>query len=324
MKAGRYVYEGIKKAHNEKKGNVAEINLLLTVMLREAGLDANPVLLSTRKNGRIREMYPIVSKFNYVISHVNIEGKDILLDATEMHLAVGELPERCLNGRGRLINKTNSRWIDLRSREKFIKFVQAQFQLGLEGTLIGTVQNSKSGMEGLNARKAILKKGKGDYIKSFKEKNEELGIEDHTIENLNILGKPIKEVYSVSMEQEVLGNLIYFNPMIIERQTENPFKNDQRDYPVDFSCPISETVMQTIILPQGFVVDEKPQNAIFRLPDKGGQYVYSISQTEQQLQLVSRLNINKTIFSPAEYGQLRELFNQIVAKQSEQVVLKQQ
>ena len=43
--------DGVKKAYKDKTGNVAEINLMLTAMLRTAGLKANPVLLSTRANG---------------------------------------------------------------------------------------------------------------------------------------------------------------------------------------------------------------------------------------------------------------------------------
>jgi len=34
------------------------------------------------------------------------------------------------------------------------------------------------------------------------------------------------------------------------------------------------------------------------------------------------LQINKTTFQPSEYGRLREFFNQVVAKQNEQIVFK--
>jgi hypothetical protein len=38
--------DGVKTAYKNKLGNVAEINLMLTAMLRTAGLKANPVLVS--------------------------------------------------------------------------------------------------------------------------------------------------------------------------------------------------------------------------------------------------------------------------------------
>lgn len=39
---------GVRKAYKEKTGNIADINLMLTSMLRYAGFTANPVLVSTR------------------------------------------------------------------------------------------------------------------------------------------------------------------------------------------------------------------------------------------------------------------------------------
>lgn len=48
---GKYTDVGVKKAYKDHVGNVTEINLMLTAMLRYAGLNANPVLVSSRNNG---------------------------------------------------------------------------------------------------------------------------------------------------------------------------------------------------------------------------------------------------------------------------------
>jgi len=40
---GKYFYYGLKKTIKEKKGNAADMNLLLVAMLRYAGIDSNPV-----------------------------------------------------------------------------------------------------------------------------------------------------------------------------------------------------------------------------------------------------------------------------------------
>jgi transglutaminase-like putative cysteine protease len=50
-KMGYYTDLGVKKAYTEKVGNVADINLMLVSMLREAQIKCNPVLVSTRSNG---------------------------------------------------------------------------------------------------------------------------------------------------------------------------------------------------------------------------------------------------------------------------------
>ena len=57
--------KGTRKAYLEGEGNVADINLLLIAMLRSQGVDANPVLVSTRNNGI--PLFPTRKGFNYVI-----------------------------------------------------------------------------------------------------------------------------------------------------------------------------------------------------------------------------------------------------------------
>lgn len=65
---GKYPENGLKKAYKEGTGNIGDINLTLVAVLRELGLDANPVLLSTRNNGI--PLFPTSKGINYVIAHV--------------------------------------------------------------------------------------------------------------------------------------------------------------------------------------------------------------------------------------------------------------
>ena len=56
--------DGVKKAYKDKVGNTAEINLMLTAMLRFAGFNANPVLVSTRDNGIA--FFPSVDRYGFI------------------------------------------------------------------------------------------------------------------------------------------------------------------------------------------------------------------------------------------------------------------
>ncbi len=67
---GKYTDKGVRKAYKEGVGNTAEINLILTSMLRTAGLNANPVLVSTKDNGI--PFFLTLNGFNYVVSIVVI------------------------------------------------------------------------------------------------------------------------------------------------------------------------------------------------------------------------------------------------------------
>jgi predicted PilT family ATPase len=80
--------------------------------------------------------------------------------------------------------------------------------------------------------------------------------------------------------------------------------------------------MCKIKLPEGFTVDELPKPKVIILPNNSGKYTYNVTLMGNTLNVVSMLQINKSLFIQEEYPNLREFYNQIVAKQAEQIVLK--
>ncbi len=109
-----YVSQPLRKTYTAKKGTVADINMLLTSMYNSIGLETHPALLSTSEHGKALEMYPILSRFNYVISYVNIDNKTYLLDASNNKLGFNHLAAECYNGFVRVINPENPMLIPLR------------------------------------------------------------------------------------------------------------------------------------------------------------------------------------------------------------------
>lgn len=109
---GYFTDKGVKKAYLDNSGNVAEINFILIAMLKLAGINANPVLLSTIDHGI--PAFPNRTVFNYVIAAADIDGKQILLDGTSKFTTQNILPFNTLNWTGRLIkNDGTSQEINL-------------------------------------------------------------------------------------------------------------------------------------------------------------------------------------------------------------------
>jgi len=103
------------KTYQEGKGNVVDINLMLTAMLRYANINANPVLLSTRGNGLT--ISPTINGFNYVIVHAETDQGEILLDASDKYSAPNLLHPKTSNGSGRLVMKGGeNKRIDLQTK----------------------------------------------------------------------------------------------------------------------------------------------------------------------------------------------------------------
>ena len=61
---------------------------------------------------------------------------------------------------------------------------------------------------------------------------------------------------------------------------------------------------------------------LISLPENAASYVYNVMQTGNQITFTSMFHINRSLFTQLEYPNLREFYNQVVAKQAEQIVLK--
>ena len=323
-KTGLYTDNPIRKAYELRQGSAAEINLLLTSMLLEAGLDASPVAVSTRNHGRVlTTASPMISKFNYVITHVKVGGKEYLLDATEPLLPAGMLPFRCLNGHGRLIRKKDHGWLALNAISPRSKLFSAEITINSQGEMTGTGRESAAGYNALYLRKTILEEGESKYAERIAKEVGDFKMGKPEIKNLRDINSALDITYAITASGSAQANsIIYLNPMLGQGEKENPFKLEERLYPVDFGAPIDETYICRFTIPEGYELDEVPKGIAVNLPEKGGRFMYVVQQQDNVVQVMSKVSINKPVFYAPEYSHLKELYNQIIAKHAEQIVLK--
>jgi hypothetical protein len=126
----------------------------------------------------------------------------------------------------------------------------------------------------------------------------------------------------ISGKLEKAGDLCFFEPMFMDAWKKNPFKIENREYPVEFEYPITDMQSITISIPDGFTIEELPKPAIVKLDDGSVKFMYSITQLGNKLQIISILSINKVFFLPEQYPFLKQLIDMVVDKHKEQIVLK--
>mgnify|MGYP003579633790 CR=1 FL=1 len=313
----------LKKVVDEKKGSSAEINLLVASMLEKAEITARPVLISTRDHGFIRETVPVTSQFNYVICLTEVNGKQVLLDATDKLLPIGILPERCLNGNGLVISKQGPTWIKLATPLRTKSYLTAELACGADGIIKGKVSLDRSGYSAHRSRKNYLSKAESDYIKDFIGSHS-WEISKSEFKNAKEIDQSFKETHELTINDHATasGDVIYLNPFITMQEVENPFKSEKREYPVDFGSPQEKMYLSKIVIPQGYTPDELPKPQIFVLPENSAKYVFNVVVMGEVINITSHLQINKSLFVQDEYPDLREFYARVVAKQAEQIVLK--
>lgn len=319
-----YLLGNPKKIMEEKKGTSGDINLILASMLQKVGFDVDMVLLSTRDHGFVREQFPMRKQFNYVVCGVNLDGKRLLLDATEPLLPYNILPERCLNGKGFVVSATKSGWITIVPPAKERHVINTELTMQDDGELRGQVTQIHEGYGAYEAREAFKQHGKEKFVKEYAA-GRDWAIEKSELAGHEEVDKPAKEVLTVSIQDQatVAGNVIYVNPFVRGQLMENPFRSEKREYPVDFGTPREQIIIAKLKLPGGYALDEVPANKLIMLPGNAARFTFSVSKlSPTEVMLTSNLQITKNLFTQDEYTNLREFYNQVVAKQAEQITVK--
>jgi hypothetical protein len=319
---GKYSELGIKKAFDSKTGNVGDINLSLVAALKYADLNADPIILSTRSNGLVNELFPVISEFNYVAAYLTIKDKVYLLDATDPFLSFGMLPVRCLNGKGRVLGEKQSFWYDLKPSEKKRKVSIFNLKLSKEGLLTGTVQVTHFGYGAMDERKRLIEEGDEKTYLSHAYPN--VTQAQQRIENVDDLKKPLTIKFETETElfdQATAGGFL-FNPFFMAQWDKNPFKSPERSYPVDFGAPPEQTMVVILEYPEDYEIAEIPAKVGLILPDAGGRFMYTIQNVGHTLTMNSTFSINKTVFTSLEYHYLRELYDRVLAVQKTDLVFK--
>jgi hypothetical protein len=319
-----YVRNSLKAVFKKKEGNVAEINLLLTAMLRKAGIRADPLILSTRSNGIAHPGYPLISEYNYVICVAFTGDRIIGLDASQPFNGFGQLPIECYNGWGHLINEENPLSINYSP--------DSLHETSVTNVIIYNDDSGKS----LGNYKCLLGRGKSEKIRneiahsSLKlfenkikiESGSDLFIEGFQIDSLNKFDFPISINYDFVLRNLLPTGMLYFNPVVNEAYKKNPYKAMDRHYPVELPSLIDDTYLLNMELPFGYKVDDVPKSVRINYNGNDGFFEYLIQKNETSIQLRIHLKLNKTFFDVEEYQTLRGFFSSIEQKENEIITLR--
>lgn len=320
---GYYTNLGVRQAYKQGVGNVGDINLILTAMLRESGLEANPVLISTKDNGI--PLFPTRSGFNYVVCAVNLDQGMVLLDASDSYSSLNVLPIKALNWQGRLIrNDGSSNWVNLSVQEASKEIVSLNIKLNSDLSATGKVRNQFIDYSALNYRNTYGNHSNDDLIKDIESKDGNLEVSNIEVEGMNVPIKPVLLTYEYQLDDalEEIGGSYYFSPLLFLKIKETPFKLQTRKYPIDLNYPTSRKYMVNILLPDGFEIESLPENQKLQYNSTEGEFTYLIKENGSMIQVIITLDLNNTLILPDNYQEFKKFFELLVGKQTEKVALK--
>lgn len=307
----------LEEAWESKIRPAQEINMLLIAMLREAGFDADPVVISTRDKGNPDPGNAFINQFNYVIAHVSLGDEAILLDAVYEQYPTGLLPTRLINKIGLLVDYEAPRWIDLNlNGEREVSIYSSEINFDEELNMEGVLTILEDGVTAIQQRRFLKSRTEAEVLQYYRQRFSSLAVESVQVENLDSTTEKLKILLAFRREaEEAYGPDVFLNPLIFKKMIENPFKASQRFTPVDYEVPQALRWVYTIKLPESVKIKALPEPMALLLPDDEGLFIYNIAAEKNQIKVLIKYSLQKTFFTVNEYPKLRNFFQEVASSQ---------
>lgn len=313
----------LKKAYENQVGNIAEINTILVNALLAVDIKADLALLSTRKNGFVNKLYPVLFDFNYLVVHIHINGVDYFLDASSDLTPFGYLPFECLNDEIRVFPKNNkSYWFKYIPNYNNKVQITSNFTVNENGEINGKSRFIYEGFKAIEKRNEIMNIGKELYQNNIFNDDSEFEVTEHKFKDFEIIENPLEEIYYTNHLSLINhSNKFFFNPFLFNVIQINPFFQKLRQHPIDFGYPFQISYNISIKLPDEIQSVELPKNRYIKLNENAGELIYLIDNNNNLLNISLDFKILNTNFEADEYEYLKSFFAELIKIQNERIIL---
>lgn len=312
----------VKKIVKEKSGSIGSINCLLHNLLKKNGIEVYPVISSTRNNGVPTKLFPVLSEFNYLLVKVKIDGKEYLLDASDTYVSFGQIPFRCLNSYGRQIDfKKGSEWVSLESKKSSMNYVSLNLKFTDLSTVTGILKTGFSGYHTLLKKKEYYPNPEA-YLNKMEDDNVDLEVLKYEIKSNGLDDDKFQEIIELKKEFQIeTGNVIYLDPFFFKFFTANPFKLQNRTYPVDFGYKDSYLYTLSLDVGEFYQFGDVPKDYTLVLPERKAEVTYNSVVTGSKIDLRFKINFKESEYSPVLYEGLKKLMEKAVSTQLNSIIV---
>jgi len=307
-----------------KYGDCKDQAMLLVTMLREAGLFAWPVLISTKEYYDLDANFPAVL-FNHCIAALSLNDNLVFLDPTAETCSFGDLPSAD-QGRKILLFKEDGYQI------KQIPLYPARQNL-LRQSLVIKIGEGES----IDAEKSVITKGIYEQaqrslllytppeliVEMLQEKIQDISIgaklTDYDIKNAEDLDKPVILNYAFSgPEYLTRAGKLRILPGLASLDTSLVAK-DKRKYPIDLATLDFKENIFKIEIPDIFVIRYIPEN--ISQSSLWLKYSAAYSQENNRIYLTQKIELKKNTVSIKEYGAFKCFFESLARKLKQRIIL---
>lgn len=309
----------------EKSGTSADINNLMFHMMSEMGIDCSHAAIGTRNHSIMIPAFTILSQFNTMLVYCTFGDKQYALDATDPLRPFELAPISTLNRIILVVAENNTRWEEMPINKVSTQMVSGFLKVDSSGYLTGKSKLSHTGYLALIGKKLIEEEG----MEAFWEWRMDEGFDPDNIASHKVLGLTDPDsALTVTLAFDypnfamTAGEYMYIQPIIVDKILENPFKDSVRIYPIDFSYPVKSIYRVSYVVPEGYAFEEGPTNSQVVLPQKELSFTYMAEDAGFSYNVMNEFAMQKTFYQAEDNGMLRTIYDEIISRHGQQIVLK--
>ncbi|MGN6639120.1 MAG: DUF3857 domain-containing protein [Mucilaginibacter sp.] len=327
-----YPVDGTVKVWDKKIGSSAEINMIVYHLLKKVGIEAYPLVVSTKANGKINPADPNIGIFNNTDVYVPVDSTKVyVLDASNKFNLYNTIPANVLNTFGLCVDPHRSLTIDITNQHKLIfiasddpgmQSVYLNAEIKSDGKMTGDVEITSSGYEKVSALNNYYNDGELKYIDTLRNNDNNLKISSFKRDNVEQDSLPLSQKFNFDDELNTDGNYIYYNANPFNLIGKNPFYSTERFSDVDFGYRDNFSLFGVYKLPQGYKADALPKSITITMPDQSIIFKRTVAEDNGTVLIKYVLNHRKTIHFKSEYPDLQAFYKKMYELLNEQVVVK--
>ncbi|MDH5598376.1 MAG: hypothetical protein OEY34_04600, partial [Cyclobacteriaceae bacterium] len=223
------------------------------------------------------------------------------------------------------LEKDTAVWIPLPEYCHSRKVTQVVINKNSEGIYSNTTNVTTTNYEAELLRKKLIKSDEKDYYLGLTSiQNHSLEIDSVQVDNLRSHDEKLSVTVFGTYADELFSDadMIYLNLPMLSEFGSNPFNNADREYPVEFSYPKEETVVFTIMIPEGYQLEDSKKPMMLKLIDGSVEVRYNMQQSSNIVQVLFNAKINSTFVPYENYLLLKEIFDLYINAINTPIVLK--
>jgi hypothetical protein len=309
-------------------GNGAEITWLYLALVRAAGLEAYPVLVSRRNEYFFTPQMMDPHRLNDNVVLVKLNGKDTFYDPGTAYTPFGILPWPETAVQGLRLDKDGGAWVTTTVPDSSVSNIvrKADLRMTDQGGLEGKVTVTFSGLEALSMRLELRNEDettRTKYIEDVVREFIPVGID------VDLKNKPDWSSSSPTLVGEfeikvqgwasAAGHRALIPVGLFGAPEKHVFEHAARVHPIYFDFPTGRIDDVTIELPLDWKVNSVPPGH----KDEGRVCSYNTTAENHlgTLHLTRNLNINALVLDAKYYGALRKFFQTVKTSDEQQIVV---